>query len=180
MTLPTRSLLLLTAVLALSGCSYFNKSDESVPCPRVSALSDSAQMTRFRPGAGHDATDVALQAELISYHGSCRYDAEKKKITIEMKVGIEARRGPAAQGRGADLSYFVAIPAFYPDPKGKVVLPVAIEFPENTNAVRYTDNKLEVTFPVSDVKDMAKYELFVGLQLDQSELDYNRRRKGTN
>ncbi len=168
----------LAAVLALSGCSMFDQDDVKAPCPKVSILADAAKLVRFRPGPGRDVTDVETQAELTGYQGSCHYDKTKKMMNVSLAVGIDAARGPAAQGRAANLSYFVAIPTFWPDPKAKVVLPVAIAFPGNATTVHYTDNDVQISIPVPVVKDMAKYEIVLGLQLNEAELEYNRQHRG--
>lgn len=170
--------LLILAALPLAACDTFD-TKEPAPCPRVSVLADTAKLTRFKPGEGRDLTDVVLQAEFLSYRGSCVYDAEKKVTKLTLQVAIGAQRGPAAVDREQSLAYFVAIPAFFPDAKGRSVMPVNIAFPDKVNRVRYTDEELEIAIPVANLKDMPRYEVFVGLQLDPAELDYNRRQSGS-
>ena len=165
--------LLLLAALPLAACGTDTK--DLPPCPRVSVLADAAKMTRFRPGEGRDPTDVVMRAEFLSYRGSCTYDAEKKMAKLSLQVGIGVERGPAAASRQQSLAYFVAIPAFYPDPKGRSEMQVVIDFPEKSDRVRYTDEEVEVAIPVATLKDLPKYEVFLGLQLDHAALDYNRR-----
>ncbi|HVI53261.1 MAG TPA: hypothetical protein VM661_18785 [Candidatus Sulfotelmatobacter sp.] len=166
------------ALLATGGCSLFEaKKPDQPPCPRVSVLADAAQETRFRAGKGHDLTDVELEAQIANYKGSCFYDFDKQEMSVIMQIGIDAKRGPAAQGRKADLSYFVAIPAFYPKPEAKIVVPVALAFPDNSDRVRYTDDEVQMTIPIKKLRDLAGYEIFVGLQLPEDELEYNRSQK---
>ncbi len=160
---------------ALSGCSsWFEKKQEQPPCPRVSILSDASRVTHFRPGPGRDLTDVVLQAEFGNYSGSCYYDFKTETMSLKMQVGIDVARGPAAEGRKDKLSYFIAIPAFYPKPEAKIVMPVEVEFPANTDKVRYTDNELEVTMPIKKLRDLAQYEVFLGFQMEPAEIEYNR------
>ena len=148
---------------------------EKVACPHVSVLADAARLTRFRPGPGRDITDVALHAELVHYNGSCLYDPDSKSMSINLQVGINAERGPAAPAnRTAALSYFVAIPAFFPSPAAKRIFPVHLTFPDNADTVGFTDDEVDITIPVDQIKNMEKYEVFLGLQLDHDELDYNR------
>ncbi len=177
MNFATRSIALFTALLALSACKAFDKEEPPI-CPRVSALADSIAMTKFRSGPGRDLTDVELKAEMTSYHGSCLYDAEAKQMRLTLEVGIDAERRPALAGRRADISYYIAIPAFYPDPQAKQVLPVTLEFSEASNRVHYTDGEVEISIPMADMKDLPKYEVFVGLQLTPEELAFNRQQKG--
>lgn len=176
MNFAKRSIALFASLLALSACKAFDKEEPPI-CPRVSALADSIAMTKFRPGPGRDLTDVELRAEMTSYHGSCRYDAEAKQMHVTLQVGIDAERRPALVGRRADISYYIAIPAFYPDPQAKQILPVALEFSESSNRVHYTDGEVEIAIPMENFKELPKYEVFVGLQLTPDELDFNRQQK---
>jgi len=167
--------LLAAAALALAGCSMFETKKEQPPCPRVSVLADAATLTRFKPGTGRDLTDIDLEASFASYHGTCNFDWDTRVMTITMQVGIDGRLGPAAKQRKADIGYFVAIPTFYPDPKAKLVVPVSLAFAEGTDRVRYVDDEVNIAFPIKDLRDLAKYEVFVGLQLLPDEVEYNRK-----
>lgn len=174
MSLASRSLPLSLAVLALAGCSIFDKPKEPPACPMVSILGDAAKMTRFRPGSGRDLTDVQLQAEVVGYHGSCAYDEKTKKMSVALQVNINAQRGPAMQGRKTGLTYFVAMPAFHPKPEAKMEIPVSLEFPEGADQIGYTDDEVDVSFTLPDIKELPRYEIFLGMQLDPDQLDYNR------
>jgi hypothetical protein len=149
-------------------------SEEPPLCPRISILADAAKVTRFRPGAGQGTQDEVLKAELTRYQGSCFYDRDAKQMTISLRVGIDAMRGAAAGGQTAKLDYFVAIPTFFPDPQAKTIMPVSIEFEKDKDRLRYTDDEVQVVFPLPNVREMARYEVFVGLQLDAAELERNR------
>jgi hypothetical protein len=163
-----------SALLLVAGCSL-GKSEEPSLCPAVSILSDAAKMTRFRPGNGRDITDVQLQAELTSYHGSCQYDAKAKQMNVVLRIGVDAQLGPGATSRNTDLAYFVALPAFYPKPQAKQIMSVPLAFPKNTDHVRYTDEEVRISFPVADLKELGKYSVILGLQLTPEEVEYNRR-----
>jgi hypothetical protein len=177
MNFATRSIVLFTALLALSACRAFDK-EEPPMCPRVSALADSVTLTKFRPGPGRDISDVQLMAEMTSFHGECRYDAEAKQMRLTLQVGIDAERRPALAGRQADIGYYIAIPAFYPNPQAKQILPVKLEFAADANRLHYTDGEVEISIPMADLKDWPKYEVFVGLQLTPDELAFNRQQRG--
>ena len=171
--------LTLAAVLpAVAGCSWIDKKKEQPPCPRVSVLADSARMVRFKPGPGRDISDVELSANFSDFKGSCLYDWDKKVMSVNLQIVIDAQRGPAAQGRKSELSYFVAIPAFFPSDKAKVVMPVSLEFPDTTDRVRYGDKEVSLNIPIPRIKELAAYEVFIGLQLTEDQVEYNRNAKG--
>jgi hypothetical protein len=140
----------------------------------VSILADAAKLTRFRPGPGRDVTDVVLQARLTDYHGGCHYNKDDHTMTIELQVGMDLERGPAmAEGR-QQLSYFIAVPTYFPFEGAKKTLPVIVEFPKGRQLLHISDRDVEISFPVRNIKELERYEVFVGLQMDEAELNFNR------
>ncbi|MDY0243000.1 MAG: hypothetical protein VB101_01885 [Rhodospirillaceae bacterium] len=163
----------LASLLLLAGCSTFEKRTPP-PCPRISILADAANMTRFKAGTGRDITDVELLAGIASYKGSCTYNIDTRIMTVVFQLGIDAERGPAMSGRTTSLSYFVAMPAFYPKEDAKQVMSVSMTFPENSNRIKVVDEEVSVDFAISDFKELPRYEVFLGLQLDPEQLEFNR------
>ena len=167
------AVVLLGSAVALSGCKLFVKEDPP-PCPRVSILADASELTRFRPGPGRDITDIALQAKIADYHGACQYDKDSHKMNIALKVGLDLQRGAALGDQKTSLQYWVSVPTFYPYDGAKKVLTVNAEFPRNRDQLHVTDGEVELSFPVRNVKELERYEVFIGLQMDEAELQYNR------
>jgi hypothetical protein len=176
MKFAKRSITLLIALLSLSACKAFDK-EEPPMCPRVSALADTVTQTKFRPGAGRDARDIEYRAEITSYHGSCHYDPQAREMHVSFEVGIDAERRQALVSRHAVINYYVAIPFFRPDPFAKTLLPVELDFSEDSNRLHVTDDTVNIVIPMPNLKEMIKYEIFVGLQLTPEELAYNRQQK---
>lgn len=143
-------------------------------------LADASQVTIFRPGPGRDITDVVLGAEVTGYRGSCHYDYEKKKMNVIIQVAMDVRKGPAATGPAAFLRYFVAVPGYYPSPQAKSVFAINLRFTENADRMHILDNEVQLDLPVQVLKDdYPKMDVYIGLQLDQEELDYNRAHPST-
>lgn len=165
---------LIGVAFAASSCSLMKK-EEAPPCPRVSILSDASKMTKFRPGQGRDLTDVVATAEIGAFTGSCTY--KDNAVEVALQVSIDAERGPAAQGSQVDMAYFVAIPAYFPSPRAKAVLPVQVGFTPESNKVRFTDEEVVMTIPLKAGEQGANYEVFLGFQLSGDELDYNREQR---
>jgi hypothetical protein len=175
-----RRLGLVAAVAVLSfglgGCSVFSAKKAPPPCPEINVLADAAKFTQFRPGQGRDITDQILSGEITGYKGSCSYDKDTKKLTVTLQVQMTFTKGPAAPNNSAKAQYFVAVPAFFPKPAAKQILGVQFAFAANADHVQITDNEVQVVLPVADFgKDLPNREVYVGFQLDQDELDYNRR-----
>jgi hypothetical protein len=166
------SVLLVAA--ALSGC-VDPKKDKAPPCPPVYILSDAAHITKFRSGAGRDLTDVEFEGEIVGYKGECSYDA--KGAIVDLLVSFELKRGPAASGRTVDISYFVAIPKFYPIDEAKAVMAAQAVFPDGTETMRVTDDGVAMRIPVKDKELIDQYEIYLGFQTSSEELEMNRRMK---
>lgn len=171
--------LALAAPLVLSSCSAsfseaFSKT-KPPPCPPIYILADAATITKFRPGSGRDLTDVELEAEITGYKGSCSYN--EAGAEVEIQVGISVKRGPANTTRTGELSYFVAIPKFYPAPDAKAVFTVPVNFPVGMDLARVNDEDVVMRIPVKDKEIINNYEIYLGFQTTPDELDMNRRAK---
>lgn len=157
--------------LALASCSVFQKK-EVPPCPPVYILGDAGKLTKFKPGPGRDLTDVDFEAEILGYQGGCTYD--EKGAIVDLQVSFALKRGPGDTDRKAEFTYFAAIPYFYPNPGAKAEFPVTVTFPEGTNYVRYSDEEVVMRVPVKDKDVISKYEIYLGFQETQEELQRNR------
>jgi hypothetical protein len=79
-------------------------------------------------------------------------------------------------GREGNLTYFVAIPAFYPAAGAKQIMPVKFAFPEgNVNSMMIRDEEVHITLPLGEEKTSKDVPLYVGFQLTQQELTFNRK-----
>ncbi len=170
--------LAVAAPFVLSGCESIQSvvtKKQPPPCPPVYILSDASHVTRFRPGPGRDLTDVELEAEIIGFKGACGYD--ERGAEVELQVAFEVKRGPAATGRKAELTYFIAIPKYFPAPEAKAEFTLPVEFPEGMNQARATDESVVLRIPVKDRDIITNYEIYLGLQASAEELEMNRRSK---
>jgi hypothetical protein len=167
----------LAVPLALSGCDSMARLQKRVPppCPPVYIMSDAAKMTKFRPGSGRDLTDVEMEGEIVGFKGDCVYD--DKGGDLSLQLAFELRRGPAAQGKTLDVTYFVAMPKFYPAPEAKGVFTFPATFPDNVDILRVTDEEVTVRVPVRSKELIDNYEVYLGFQLTPEELEANRRTK---
>lgn len=165
------------ALVALSGCKAFVK-EEPPPCPRVSILGDALKQVHFRPGPGRDVTDIEWKAEIKEYRGACFYDKSQQLMTVTLNVGIDIARGPALADGAHQLAYFIAVPEYFPLPEAKKTVPLTAQFDRNVTALHLVDHDVSIAIPVKNVKEMERDELFLGLQLDEAELQYNRTHSG--
>lgn len=177
--LAARGLALLMAAGALAGCGMFDKKEPPAPCPQVRIDRDTAKLTRFK-GSGTDVTDTLIDAEITGYTGTCEVKADAREIQMALNVTFAATVGPAtpveADGtRKQSFRYFVALPDFYPHPAGKQVFQTEIVFPPNVNQVRYRDAEVTLKIPLTKSVSSGDVRVYLGMQLDRDQLEFNRR-----
>lgn len=172
-----RSLRIVAAAMAplvLASCSLVEQK-EPPPCPPIYILGDAGKVTKYRDGPGRDLTDVVAEAEILGFQGGCTYDEQGAVVDLQVTLGV--KRGPGDTSRSVDLSYFVAIPLYFPSPEAKAVFPVTVTFPEGANYGRYTDEEVTMRVPVKDGDVIQRYEIYLGFQTTQEELERNRQGK---
>jgi hypothetical protein len=163
------------AAAALAGCGLFEKDRRTAACPRFLILGGAEEVTKFRPGAGRDPTDVAFRATVSDFNGTCEYDADK--VRVKLYVVFDLVRGPANAARAANFEYFIALPQFHPQPAGKRIFTVNARFEGELQRVAYRD-AIDLTIPVKEKEVGADYEVYLGFQLTPEEAEYNRSRRG--
>ena len=95
-----------------------------------------------------------------------------------MDMDIVISGGPAVQPGNVDLYYFVAIPKFHPNPEGKRIFSRAYKFPRSsTRRERLTESNIRIFLPLEDRITAAAYDIYLGFQLTDEQLAYNRSRK---
>ncbi|MBI3444043.1 MAG: hypothetical protein HY055_01420 [Magnetospirillum sp.] len=169
--------LVLAAPLALSGCDALSRVKNKVPppCPPVFILSDAATITKYKAGSGRDLTDVEVEGEIVGFKGECVYDDKGGEVSLQISFNL--RRGPAAVNRKVEVSYFVAIPKFYPDPGAKGIFTLPVTFPDSVDHVRASDDEVVMRIPVRTKELIDNYEIYLGFQMTPEELEANRRAK---
>jgi hypothetical protein len=169
---PARSaavVMVAVATVVLGGC----QSTILPPCPSVRIDSTTANLIKFRDGGGETAADVAYEAQLVSFAGSCENTDDGINVTLDVNAVIAA--GPATQGGRADLYYFVAIPQFFPQPHGKSIFRMRADVPKRPGArENISENGIRIFIPLPDKTPAAAFDVYVGFQLDEAQLRVNR------
>lgn len=163
----------LAGLALLSACS--SKEDQPNPsCPSVLILADAEHFTQFRPGRGRDVTDIIAEGSITGFKGTCQFGKHNATLEMTLSVSFDLLRGAANTDGTVNFPYFVAVPSMYPDPAGKAVIPASVQFPGNLSKVRYADEEISLSLPLSENLTGASYEVIIGFQLDKDQLDYNR------
>lgn len=162
-------------LLTLWGCaSESDSAKEAGGCPSGAALSEASTVTKFRPGAGKDLTDVVMSAELAKPQVSCDYDKDGAKVSLTFSFPVTVKRGAAATNEPQTLSYFAAVVDQDNAVLAKQNFTRDISMDQNT--VSFSENPDGMTFTIPKGKKPVGYEVLVGFQLTRDELAYNRER----
>jgi hypothetical protein len=167
---------LLVAGLALAGCGSSQKAASGAPpCPKVAVLSDAAHLTVYRDGPGRDLTDVVFEAELGRIAGDCVYKKRNTSVTVEMKLAVVARRGPADRDRAAVFEYFVAIVDSQSNVLARQEFRSQVTFrPEQTQLVSLEE--LEQVIPLKRDQPGSDFDVLIGFKLTPEQVERNRGR----
>lgn len=167
------------AALSLTACA--NAPDVPQPCPQILIPSDSAELTRFKPGPGRDIIDVLHSEQITGFAHRCFYDTDDTgagELTVELHPVIVSSIGPASADRIADFKYFVAITDQNKDILDQSVLSLTIPFPQNQSKVQWQKpDPIVLRIPVEAGQNGDDFRVYVGLQLSREELDYQRQRR---
>ena len=177
-----RSLGLALCSAGLAACA--GSSERAPACPSAAVLNDAATMTRFAPGGGRDPLDVDFDVEIADLASGCQFEKKGKnfdRLVVAVAPVLITTRGPANASRKAEYVYFVSLIG----PDGDIVtrqsFPVAVSFSGNQRQLTRRDDDPPVTIdiPLTRLDDAVNYEVLLGLQLTEDELQYNRQRSGT-
>ncbi|MDA0661223.1 MAG: hypothetical protein O3B08_00110 [Proteobacteria bacterium] len=163
-----RTGLLIAVGMLLAACA--GEKDSRIACPDVDVLRGLGDVTRFNPGPGRDPTDVLLEAWIDRVGGSCQRDDEN--LLVDLAVRIVTRRGPANRTESATIPYFVAITDLQRNILSRQTF--SAETPYVSRKSISFEDVLTLTIPLSPGVETDSFSIFVGLELSEEELRYNR------
>jgi hypothetical protein len=143
-------------------------------CPRVAILADAGHLVKFRPGQPETAENVIFRGRMTDVRIKCKYrDQLLTELEADVIVTMVLERGPAMQGNVAEFPYFVSVA----DRRGTVVqkreFPIKVNFGSD-RAVEHTETSWQY-YRLQRGFGGIEYENWVGYQLNDAELAYNRR-----
>lgn len=151
------------------------------PCPNVRVDNVTANVTQFGDGPGREVGDIVYQAEIVTYDGSCTQDEGNGpnavgRTEVDLEISLAMATGAGAPQGSLPLYYFVAVPQLFPDAAGKQVFEVRRESRGGAaRAERWTE-RVHLTLPISRERPAAAYDIYVGFQLTDEQLAFNRTR----
>lgn len=164
----------LALALLLAGCGIFGDKADPRPCPRISILNDASTITLYRAGDGRDLTDIAFKARVSRITSKCSYRGTR--LRSDAKIEIIAERGPGARSRELAFRFFVTIIDFRGNILTKKVFGSEIEFVQGRRRAGVFE-EIEQTIELRENESGADYEIIVGFQLNQDQLERNRKQR---
>jgi hypothetical protein len=173
-TAPTRARLPALAILAvpllLPACNS-NPDQFAPPCPVPIIPPAAGDLQQYRNNST-DPTDLIVRASVGGLSGKCE-PGTRGHTKVTVNVALSVTRGPALNSRQVGVNWFLAV-LRNGQPLDKQVYPVTVSFPANTVTVAVVPDPVILQLPVSkDVKG-SDYQVALGFQLTQEQLDMNR------
>jgi hypothetical protein len=178
--LPPRrpiAIILIGLLTLLDGCGP-GKDEFAPPCPHADLLWEAADISRYRDesaSASEDIRDLVLFGRIIAVPARCEAGDSPTQLSADVGISVQLTRGPAMQGREADVPFFLAVTE-----GGRIldkeVFQTHIVFPANTDQVNLTSQMVHMVFPINPTKSGAAYTVLAGFQLTEDELAVNRRK----
>lgn len=113
---------------------------------------------------------MLFEAEVKDVVLRCEYD--DNVVEADMRVSIEAVRGPADLKRQASFNYFVAIATLDRKILAREEFRLEVPFPGNRSRVAAVE-EISQRIPLKAGEDGTNYIIYVGLALTPKELKYN-------
>ena len=158
--------------LLVSACASFGDGSAGL-CPVAAILDEPGQLVRFQTAASSGPGDMLFQTKMKKVSGVCDFD--EKSIDLELGIVMEALRGPANKAGRAKFVYFVAILNRDKEVLNRVEFPMLAIFERQDTRVDFVED-VTVTIPRRKGDTPNDYLVYLGFEMTQAELAYNRRR----
>lgn len=167
----------LGGALLLSGCTD-PVAQQSVPCPQIKIVPESSFLTRFT-GDSEDLAETSFEARIVRHREVCYYetnnDTGKRRIRTELNIEFSASRGPNNPDSAAKFRYRVGITGPGNQLMGGDQL-LDVEIPFSASRVQaVAQDEVFIHVPLKDGENGDFYRIWVGLEVTEKELVYNRR-----
>ena len=173
---------ILSGIIVLYGCDTYmggiTNTDVKMECPMVSILPEASSITRYAKGMRRTVLDVDFSGKITGIEGKCFYelnsDTDFGIVTINVITKFKMRRGSANKSQKADFLYFASVVNNQGKVLEKQTFPYSIKFSKNRSWVKNEDSPIELIIPLADENIGQNFTVFVGFQLSQEELEFNR------
>ncbi|MEM9669812.1 MAG: hypothetical protein AAF950_12880 [Pseudomonadota bacterium] len=142
------------------------------PCPTAGALYDTSRIIEFA-GDAERYTEITYTGEISGVRLFCRYVGDEP-IVAEVEVDFAFGKGPKGEDRYHDYSYFVTVMRRNARVLNQETFTVRADF-RDQEVVAAQDLVDRIEIPrVDDTISGANFEILVGFELTDKQLQFNR------
>lgn len=169
---------LIAAAFASSGCGSTERAKAArernpAPCPNILVLQDASRIIEFADDT-QELQNVAYTGEFTNVSLGCRYFADKP-IDISVELEMAFGRGPKAETREREFTYFVAVTRRDLEVIEKVEYTIPVKFGAR-DLVETVEQEIEkILIPRATEKTAGtNFEVIVGFSLTSDQVRFNR------
>jgi hypothetical protein len=146
------------------------------PCPNALSLYDAHRLVQIN-GDAILYENVGFTGEILRVESSCLYsDRDGTPISSTVEIIMAFGRGPAAVGQTHTYELFLTVTGFNDVIIDKLVYPVTVTFEPGEDRVSVIERFDPVVIPrASGSTSGTNFEILVGFELDEEQIDFNRR-----
>lgn len=143
-------------------------------CPAIAVFDRAATVTKFTTGAAGDISQMTYHGEIQKVDLDCKYKSSSlDDMEAVIRVDMSFVKGPAAPSDSTALEYFVVITDRRGTVVDKKVFPVKASFGGKREIVQREE--LWQLYELESGAGGAFYEIWIGWQLTDAELEFNRK-----
>ena len=170
-SLRAATLAVLTACL-LAGCSTDTTHGL---CPGAAILASTSSLTVLRKGAQGDPAGEIYTAVMTDVKTDCDFDKDARTTSSNLAIGFRATRPPSGAAAQYSVPYFVVATQAGGHILNKRTFIAQFSFAPGSGSAVFSDTVAQTLIDLEHGKRPADYEILVGFQLTQDQLDYNKK-----
>lgn len=145
-------------------------------CPQVAVVEDLKHLSQFETPAQPSPETNISRISMTGMKSSCRMT--EKTVAVDIGLRFDAELGPKtnhwkAESRSFAYPYFVAVTTPAGEIISKEVFAATIRYDANETALTQEESMRQI-IPLREDMDVSGYEILIGFQLTDDELNYNR------
>lgn len=161
-------------LMTTSACSSYRESSvrNPAPCPNIIVLNEAARLVEF--DGEQQAEDIAWTGEIANVSLSCRY-LDDKPIKASLNIDFALGKGPKAEGRRKDYTYFVAVTRRDLEVIAREEFTIGANFNRSRDIIAVREKIDSLVIPrASEKTSGTNFEVIVGFALTRQQAIYNR------
>ena len=144
-------------------------------CPNTSILANTSQLTAFRDKMEGDPAGVVFEVTMSGVKGDCSFDPDEGTTDSSVSLTFRATRTPTGMAAEYSVPYYVAVTRDSTTIISKKVYSASFDFRPGEASTTFSADVSSVPIKLDNGKKPFDYGILAGLQLTQTQLDYNKK-----